>query len=145
MATLTVQRKYVDKLQMLPVKLGGSSRTTPDQSMTVKDIMKKYGNNETVLGNKFEPVYNGDLVIPDVNKMDFTDLEEYRRVLANKAREVKQQEKEMQEALNNLDVKTFDERLLEAMEQIAHRSAELDNPPVVQQTKPSPRPQKVAG
>lgn len=145
MESVTVQRKYVDNLQMLPIKIGGTSKTVPDQAMTVKDIMKQYANNQTVLGNKYEPIYNGDLVLPDVNKMDFEDLAEYRRVLANKAREVKQQEKEMKEALNNLDVKTFDDRLLEAMEQIAHRSAELDTPPVVQQMKPSPRPQKVAG
>lgn len=123
--SIIVQKKYND-LIMTPLKIGGTSMTVPDQAMTVQEIIKRSRNGGVINTNKWEAVYNGDILLPDVSKMDFTDLEEYRNVLTNKKLQVEKEYKEYQEATSNMDKQTFDDRLLSAMEKIAERSEQLE-------------------
>lgn len=122
---MVVQKKY-SQLIMLPLKIGGSSMTTPDQALTIQEIMQRSKNGGVIPTNKWEAVYNGDIVLPDVSKMDFTDLEEYRQVLTIKKMQVEKEYKEYQEATSNMDKPTFDDRLLSALEKISERSEQLD-------------------
>jgi len=123
--SIIVQKKYKD-LIMTPLKIGGTSMTVPDQAMTVQEIIKRSRNGGVINTNKWEAVYNGDILLPDVSKMDFTDLEEYRNVLTNKKLQVEKEYKEYQEATSNMDKQTFDDKLLSALEKIAERSEQLD-------------------
>lgn len=57
------------------------SLTIPDQTMTVKEIMERFAKGLDATGEKV-PSYNGDLDLPDLDKMDLSEryawLEENR-------------------------------------------------------------------
>lgn len=107
----------------------GTSKTIPDQAITVGELIERAKNGTPVnqYFNMSEAVYNNDFEIPNVNKLDFTDIDEMRKsVLIQKAK--------IEADLNQLDedkdgVPDVLERLTNVLESLDHRSKELDDSP----------------
>nr|QJB20956.1 MAG: hypothetical protein [Microvirus sp.] len=124
---MKIQKKYTDNLENRQVNTGSTSLTVPDQALTVQDIMQRNQQGNQVYNNKYEAVYNGELEIPNVDKMDFVDLENYRMVLNEKHRQVEKEYNEFKNSINSEEKKSFDERLLNALESISNRENEIKN------------------
>lgn len=57
----------------------GSSLTVPDMALSISQILENAtrGINPQIRG--LLPVYNEDILLPDVRKMDLTDIDQYKR------------------------------------------------------------------
>lgn len=54
---------------------GGVSRTVPNQSLSIPEILARFTRGAAVPGK--EPIYDDDFV-PDVSRMDFVEQDNYR-------------------------------------------------------------------
>lgn len=57
------------------------SQTIPDQSMTVKELMERHARGLPLTGERV-PIYNGEEDLPEFEKMDLAERQEY--IEANK-------------------------------------------------------------
>ena len=53
---------------------GSPSETIPDQTMSLKTLLERHARGLPITGNNSEPVYNGDQEMPDLNKMDISEI-----------------------------------------------------------------------
>lgn len=60
-----------------PEKNSSPSLTTPDQSLSLREMLKRYSRGQSV--PTFEPVYDGEDQMPDVSTMSKIELEELRQ------------------------------------------------------------------
>lgn len=65
------------------------SLTIPDQALTMSEIMSRFAQGLPVHGEKV-PVYNGDEELPDFQRMDLADKQEYLELNAAYVEEIKQ-------------------------------------------------------
>lgn len=79
-------------------KNDGKSRTVPDQSITVREMLKRHTQGLTNTGVSGVPIYNGDELIPDLSKMDLPTRQEYLDYVADQLVEVKNR---LEEAAKN--------------------------------------------
>jgi len=54
------------------------SQTIPDQTMSVKEILSRYSRGLPLEGNK-TPIYNGEEIIPDLRRMDLSEIQEMQQ------------------------------------------------------------------
>lgn len=62
--------------------------TIPDQTLTVIEILQRFGTGQPLEGLKAE-IYNGDEEIPDVQKMDLEEIAELKLQLDKNIKELK--------------------------------------------------------
>lgn len=55
---------------------GGKSQTVPDQSMTPQEILLRFTQGKPVPG--YQPQYYDGVLMPDIDAMDLTELQEYK-------------------------------------------------------------------
>lgn len=53
------------------------SKTIPDQSLSVKEIFRRFANGLPLQGQKI-PVYDGDEDQPDFRRMDLAEIEDFK-------------------------------------------------------------------
>lgn len=58
-------------------KNSGISKTKPDDSYTVKQILDRFASGIPFSGQKV-PVYHGEEFVPDISKMDLADIQSLR-------------------------------------------------------------------
>ena len=70
--------KFLENSKEVPK---GSSQTIPDQSITIAELVQRYQNGQVVsmYQNNADAVYNADFTVPNVEKLDFTDIENFRK------------------------------------------------------------------
>lgn len=64
----------------------GPSMTVPDQAMSVKEIMDRFVRGIPMEAGKV-PIYEGEEFIPDWQKMDLTEKQEYAEAYLTEFRE----------------------------------------------------------
>lgn len=68
---------------------GGISLTRPDEAMTVKEIMARYTRGLPIVGAKV-PIYDGDDTdLPDIRKLDLSEIQELREKMTAEIEEIK--------------------------------------------------------
>lgn len=67
--------------QSKPEQTKGRSLTVPEKSLTIKQIIENALRGQDPVGAMGSPVYNGDILIPDIKTLDFTDVENLKRQL----------------------------------------------------------------
>lgn len=72
------------------------SITIPDDAMSIREIMNRFSRGIPV-PNERPVYYEGDVLNPDLNTMDLTDLEKYQKGILNKLEDIKHQAKTVQE------------------------------------------------
>lgn len=85
------------------------SQTVPEQSMSVRELLTRYTTGQPMAGMR-EPVYNGDLYVPDIAHMDLADRQTYLEELQDKnkntVRELEEQNRKLEEdKLKELELK----------------------------------------
>lgn len=56
---------------------GKPSLTIPDQSLTIKEILQRYAQGLPLHASAQIPIYHGDNEIPDLQRMDLAEREQY--------------------------------------------------------------------
>lgn len=75
------------KRKTQPEKNSGKSMTVPNQGMTVRELMIRFASGLPVNGGRVSP-YKADDGLPDLDKMDQIEIEEYYRELRSRRDEV---------------------------------------------------------
>lgn len=65
------------------------SRTVPNQSMTILEMVKRHQQGLPIEGSKGIPLYSGEELIPDLSGMDLADKQEYIDSVADHLVEVR--------------------------------------------------------
>lgn len=71
-----IKNKWIGKDYATPEMNDEPSLTIPDQTLTIKQIYDRFTRGLTLTPNQRNPVYNGDIDIPDYENMDLADREE---------------------------------------------------------------------
>ena len=69
------------------------SMTIPNQAMTVRELMIRFASGLPLKGQKV-PIYEGDEEIPDIDKMELIEREEYYLELKKQREEVEERVKQ---------------------------------------------------
>lgn len=65
------------------------SQTVPDQTMSLKELLERYARGLPIDGDNF-PVYNGDdEYLPDLKKMDLSEIADLKEEVQNAIKEQK--------------------------------------------------------
>lgn len=95
----------------------GMSMTVPDKSLTIRQIIENAlrGQQPQQLG--MLPVFNEDIYVPDVRKMDITDIDMYKRGYQLEKLKVERQIEDLKYTDDGQDrIKAIDEVLTELVE-----------------------------
>lgn len=63
------------------------SQTVPNQTMSLKTILERYAKGLPITGNPNEPVYYGDENMPDLNKMDISEIHDLKEAVKSDIKE----------------------------------------------------------
>lgn len=80
----------------------GASLTVPGQSMSVKEIMTRYANGLHPGGIKV-PVYEGDSDLPDIDRMDLVDRQEFALAARQELEDIRNATPTLPEKIPNVD------------------------------------------
>lgn len=69
---------------------GGVSMTIPDQALSIKDIMRRYGSGLSFNSVKVGEYTGEELDLPDFKKMDLSEIYEFKQWVADNLREKKE-------------------------------------------------------
>lgn len=92
--------KIVQKLKWLGSKgktFTQPSRTTPDQTLTLVQILKRHSNGMPISGNRQQPIYHGDVQMPDLRTMDISELVDFKNDLKRYTADLNAQIKKAQQ------------------------------------------------
>lgn len=85
-------KTVIHSLNYVPEKGESNTRpslTVPDMTLSIKDILLNHTRGRALPILAQEPVYNGDVLIPNPKKMDMTDVDEMRRSIREQNDEIK--------------------------------------------------------
>lgn len=91
-------RNYYDRPETIGETTDKPSKTVPDQSMTISEIISRTQKGLPVSGVRV-PMYNEteDGVLPDVSKMDISEIYELKRQIARTEKELRKKLQEQQQ------------------------------------------------
>lgn len=69
---------------------GTISRTVPDQSYTVQEIMTRFASGLPIEGIKVPVFQEEDMELPDMKKMDIAEREQYIKQTAEQVKEIRE-------------------------------------------------------
>nr|WAE43927.1 MAG: hypothetical protein [Microviridae sp.] len=95
---------------------GGKSLTIPDQSMTIREMIRRHLSGIPIQGNARQPIYNGDTYLPDPKTLDLVEIQD----IIQKSRQTIKSANDLLIAKKKLEA---DKRQEEALE--AKRKADL--------------------
>lgn len=115
-------RKAVDSDYSHPI---GHSLTVPDHTMSIREIITRYGQGRGINASVKIPVFNGeDVEFPDLKKMDLVDIStmvenarENRAMLEHQLNEEKRIQRELEQVENEKRKQQEDDRLLKLYEE----------------------------
>lgn len=85
------------------------SMTIPDMSYTIQEILIRFSKGLPVTGNTAKPVYNGEMLVPDVKKMDISEIANLRDFMKEKIEARKQESERIGREKREKEQKEFDE------------------------------------
>lgn len=86
------------------------SLTIPDQTMSLRTILDRYARGMPLTGYAGAPVYDGEAELPDIRKMDLTELRDFKTKIQDDIKRFgEQQARDMEEAQTK--AKQLQERL----------------------------------
>lgn len=80
-----------------PERNNGKSLTVPDQTMSIKELLRRHQNGMMPQG--YEPVYDPDDELPDFRKMDLTEVDELRSKQVELINQFKKEQNELKTKL----------------------------------------------
>lgn len=78
----------------------GLSTTIPDQSMSIKEILDRFARGLPLDGYRV-PVWDGEEDLPDFNRMDLADIENYMRNNQEEIQYLQAEQKQLAEMARN--------------------------------------------
>lgn len=57
------------------------SQTVPDQTMSLRILLERHAKGLPVTGNNAEPLYYGDEQMPDLNRMDISEIHDLKNAV----------------------------------------------------------------
>lgn len=123
------QNEYVS--EDVPEPKDKVSLTQPNLAYTIQEIMVKYSQGQPIPGSMSEAIYTGELLVPDKRRMDFVDVDEYKRYLANEISRLEEQknkflenEKKRREAARRKSIEdVYDEQITKLKSKIEQEDA----------------------
>lgn len=100
------------------------SLTVPDMTMSVIDIIKRSQQGLPVIGSGKPGVFNGTIVMPDWNKLDYAERQEYIQAARDRIAFIKNRKQEL------IDAEEAAKRKAEIDAQVAAKLAEKGSEPV---------------
>lgn len=88
MKKLNFQTQY-NRHKVKGEKTSSISKTIPDQSMSVNEIMRRYTNGLPISGGKV-PMYEGEESMPDLTKMDLADRQALLEAASEEIKDLRQ-------------------------------------------------------
>lgn len=85
------------------------SMTIPDMSFTIQEILIRFSKGLPISGNASKPVYNGELLVPDVKKMDISEIADLRDFMKEKIAERKAESERIGKEKREKEQREFDE------------------------------------
>lgn len=76
-------------------KGGGKIITRPDMAPSLGTMLNRFRKGLPVDFNQKKPVYNGDEDLPNLKKMDLTEIDEYSRNLKDKVKNLSKDEQDI--------------------------------------------------
>lgn len=76
-------------------KGGGEKITKPDMAPSLGTMLNRFRRGLPVDMNQKRPVYNGDEDLPNLKKMDLTEIDEYSRNLKQKVKNLNKDEQDI--------------------------------------------------
>lgn len=74
------------------------SETVPDQTLSLRTILERYAKGLPITGNKSEPLYYGDEDMPDINKMDISEIHDLKKAVESDIQQKKAELQNQQDA-----------------------------------------------
>lgn len=85
------------------------SMTIPDMSYTIQEILIRFSKGLPVTGNTAKPVYNGEMLVPDVKKMDISEIANLRDFMKEKIEARKAESEKIGREKREKELKEFEE------------------------------------
>lgn len=86
------------------------SMTIPDQSLSVKDILKRYARGLPLYQNPQQPIYEGDeMELPDLRKMDLAEIQELREYTQEKIKTTRENLEQQARKLREKELQDYNE------------------------------------
>ena len=73
----------------------GITKTVPDQAPSLGSMLKRFQRGLPVDVKRNQPIYNGDVDLPNLKKMDLTEIDEYSRNLKQNIKTQKHEQTEI--------------------------------------------------
>lgn len=70
-------------------KGGGQRITKPDMAPSIASMVDRFRRGLPQQVKNYQPVYNGEVELPDIKKMDLTEIDEYSRNVKSEINELK--------------------------------------------------------
>lgn len=102
--SITIRKTTTFRLKPEDMETGDPiSMTIPDQSMEMRDIYQRFATGRPVDGTTREPMYFGDLEVPDLKKLDLVEIGQLLEENRERLESLKTKLTEEQEAHNLLE------------------------------------------
>ena len=120
-----MKKKWVNNLNLEPTAFVGEinkqpSQTVPDMALDLRSMVQDYNNGMPITG--FDPVYNNEIEVPDLKKMDLSERQEYldrlKETIQEQQAKMQQELKDQQEAARKEQIRRWRETKAIAEEEI---------------------------
>lgn len=74
------------------------SKTVPNQTLSLKTLLDRYGRGLPLSGNPSEPQYFQDNLMPDINKMDISEIHDLKNAIKSDIQKKQQELQDQQTA-----------------------------------------------
>lgn len=96
------------------------SKTVPDQSLSPKQLLERFSRGLPLTG-AYEPVYNGDVELPDFNRMDISEIAQLKD---NVAKDIAEKQAILAETNRQARIKEDETRRKKIIEDYKKQQAE---------------------
>lgn len=79
------------------------SETVPNQTLSLKTLLDRYGRGLPLTGNAQEPQYYGDEEMPDLNRMDISEIHDLKKQTSEYIRQMRENEQTAAAAKSKAD------------------------------------------
>lgn len=112
--TVTIRKSTTYRLKDEDQEKGDPlSITIPDQSMEMREIYRRYAGGRPIDQSNREPLYYGDIEVPDLKKLDLVDIAQLLEENRNRVEDLKAKLDEETEAQNILEREKIEKARIE--------------------------------
>lgn len=92
---------------------GRPSETIPDQTMSLKVLLERHARGLPITGNPSAPEYYGDEQMPDLNKMDISEIHALKNAVKS---DIQKMQQDLADKKKAADQAAYDKRINDEVE-----------------------------